>query len=340
VGNAIQKAYVIGLHRQIDSLSLYHNHHSSLPSSAFDNSTHSSHSSSQAPFHYSKMTMTAMNAFVLVLCLFAVKASAFQISGPSVVGSRAGRAASSSTVLFSADTTAEKTSDDKASLTFVCDTVIQSDSIPGDTTPEQVHKFLQQPAQRDCVISGGNQNKVEVVETFPDLLHAWKVNCRTVGATAVPESTDCVLQVSTGATAFPGLTLTSNVYIGSKLLGPSEDDAFPVYEFVLIKDEQSVEGFKPAVWLFEKLTGANGKNKEQPNSLSRVTAVRQNDGDIVFQTTSNLTIKLSFPKLLLRLFPSTKEQAEEQASAVIVKKVEADLKTAMRVLREQYLAQL
>lgn len=239
------------------------------------------------------MTPTAMNA-VLVLCLFTVKASsAFSISGPSMRSRAAGR-----TVLYSAGTTAEPiAADDKATLTFVCDSVFQSDPISTDTTPEQVFEFLRQPAQRNCVVSAGNQNEVTEVDTSSSLLDAWKLNCQTLGATGVPETTDCVLQVATGGIAFPGLTVSSNAFIGSKLLGPSDDGKgeFPVYEFVLIKDEQTVKGFRPAVWLFEKLTGANGKNKDQPMSLSRVTAVRQ-DSDIVFQTTSNLTIKLSFPK--------------------------------------------
>lgn len=279
--------------------------------------------------------LTVMNAIPL-LCLLSMElgASAFQIGGrlpstrtPSQWMERRGT------------TTISAANDKEASLSFICDTVYSSDPVPA-STPQQVFEFFQQTAQRDCLVTAGNQRDVEVTETSDALLEEWKKGCQQLGAIGEPDNSDAILKVSTGGINFPGITLTSNAYIGAKLLEPT-DTNFPVFEFVLVKDEQSVTGLKPAVWLFDKLVGANDENKNsnKPLSLSRVTAVPTEDGQIIFQSAANLTIKVKFPKLLLRLLPVSKEKAEEQGAAAVGKTLEKDLTNALQVMREAYLAQ-
>eukprot|EP00545_Synedropsis_sp_CCMP1620_P001483 CAMPEP_0119005374 /NCGR_PEP_ID=MMETSP1176-20130426/1673_1 /TAXON_ID=265551 /ORGANISM="Synedropsis recta cf, Strain CCMP1620" /LENGTH=303 /DNA_ID=CAMNT_0006957163 /DNA_START=192 /DNA_END=1103 /DNA_ORIENTATION=+ len=301
-------------------------------------------------------TITTRNV-VLVICLLGgsmENTSAFQIWGPSRRASQWTSTKRLTTAMFAAaDTTgtsstetaaASKEVKDEASLKFVCDSVYTSEPFP-TATPQKILEFFQQPAQRNCMVTAGNQREAEMIETTPNLLEDWRASCRACGATGEPDSSDVVLKVSTGGIKFPGLTLTSNAYVGGKLLEPPTSDSaddYPVYEFLLIKDEQSVTGFKPAVWLFNKLTGADnadGGKKEMPISLTHVTAVQQDGQNMIFQSSTKFTIKVSFPKLLLRLLPVSIEKAEEQGSAAISKALDKDLTNAMKVLREGFLAQ-
>jgi hypothetical protein len=173
---------------------------------------------------------------------------------------------------------------------------------------------------------------------------------------------------------FPGLALTSNAYIGSRLLQSLDDDhgsgesavttltGYPVYEFVLIRDEQTAKGFPPAVWLFNKLTGSASSSKKKakkdvlnesggkrrktsPRTLSHVSVVSSNNGgtddddELRFQFKVNFEINLSFPKVLLKILPMSKTKAEQEGSLAIQKTLNKDLTKVMVVLRDQYVEQ-
>jgi hypothetical protein len=228
----------------------------------------------------------------------------------------------------------------QATLTFNCDSAFTSEPVPG-ATPQEIFAFFEQPAQRNCMISAGNIREVHDVDDEGYLLELWKQRSLETGA-CEPDASDSVLRVITGGMNFPGLSLTSEAYIGAKLLEPQSNSVYPVYEFTLIKDAQQVTGFKPAVWIFNQLTGANGdatKDKNKAQTLSKVTAGTTEDGQTVFQVLVKFAITVSFPKVLLRILPVSKEKAEEQGSDAIGKTLEKDLQNAIKTLRQQYLDQ-
>lgn len=229
----------------------------------------------------------------------------------------------------------------QATLTFNFDSAFMSEPVPS-ASPQEILAFFQQPAQRNCIVSAGNIRDVHEVDDKRKLLELWKERSLEVGAFE-PDASDSVLRVITGGMNFPGLSLTSEAYVGAKLLEPRSNSVYPVYELTLIKDAQQVTGFKPAVWIFNQLTGANNddatKDKNNAQTLSKVTADTTEDGQTVFQVLVKFTITVSFPKVLLRILPVSKDKAEDQASDAIGKALEKDLKNAMKILRQQYLEQ-
>jgi hypothetical protein len=245
---------------------------------------------------------------------------------------------------------AETKSKEASCLIFNYNSVVTSEAAPY-APPSKIWDFFHQSEQRNCMISAGNIREVEEVvhpiEDRDQLLSLWKSRSRELGSTEIPTSSDCILRVTTGGIQFPGLSLTSDAFIGAKLtqssLSSSEDD-YPVYEFTLIRDSQRVKGFPPAVWIYEKLTGTD--NDKTPNlrdpttarSLSKVTVSPTQDAkSITFQVQTEIRIVVAFPSFLLKILPVSKEKAEEQGSASIGKSIEKDLQSAMETLRQQYL---
>lgn len=244
------------------------------------------------------------------------------------------------TMRFSSPSADVESNEKGASMNLGFNAVYSSDPVPA-ASPQAIFEFFQDPAQRNCMVSAGNERQIEEVQDSGTLLDLWKSRSRELGATE-PDESDVVLRAVTGAMRFPGLTLTSEAYVGAKLLEHSADE-YPVYEFSLLFDKQRVEGFKIAVWIFNKLTGADdeaSENKAVTRSLSKATAITTENGEIVFQVTITFTIQVFFPKILLRILPVSKEKAEQQGSAAIRKVLEKDLNKAMRVLRQQYLEHL
>lgn len=195
---------------------------------------------------------------------------------------------------------------------------------------------------RNCMVSAGNTRPVEETETTVGILKEWLDRGRSLGAVD-PEMTDPVLKVGTSAMEFPGLSVTSSALIGCKLLEPIESiEAYPKYEFTLIKDQRTVEGFSPTVWIFNKLTGhtdddGTSGSSAAPISLSCVTAEQTDDGQTIFKFPVKFTINVNFPSLLLKLLPISKEKTEEEGSKAIAKTLEKDLSKVMIQLRKQYL---
>ena len=276
--------------------------------------------------------MTSGGAFLLVLFLGVEACACFA----PVRTWHSNRHASMTKICSSTSTNVEAIDQD-ASLVFRLDSVFSSDPVPA-ATPQEILEFFQDPAQRNCMVSAGNTRKVEELENSYELFDLWKRRSPELGASEPGES-DSILRVEAGGMHFPGLTMTSEAYIGANLLEPSGDE-YPVYEFSLIVDKQRVEGFKIAVWIFNKLTGADddtSKNKTVSRSRTEVTATTTEDGETIFQFHVSLTIQVFFPKLLLRILPVSKEKAEEQGSAAIGKALEKDLNNAIKILRQQFL---
>ena len=134
-----------------------------------------------------------------------------------------------------------------------------------------------------------------------------------------------------------------------------------LFEFVLLSDEQKVSGLMPTVWIFNKLTGKNDNNnrdkdsiqqQSSPMSLSKISyrKVLLDDDDkelnskkpntsaaVVVTCTSNLIIKVKFPKLLLNLLPTNQEKAELTGGNAITKALQKDVQTSMEAFEQLYL---
>mmetsp|Transcript_23720 Transcript_23720/g.26168 ORF Transcript_23720/g.26168 Transcript_23720/m.26168 type:complete len:287 (+) Transcript_23720:58-918(+) len=233
---------------------------------------------------------------------------------------------------------ATTTTDDRtATLTFDCTATFTSDSITTKAgAPEEVSDFFEK--NRNCMVSAGNQREViELEQITEDLLLEWKEKCNDLGAVKPDSTSDKILRVKTGGVDFPGFSLKSNALIGSKLLLSDESSGgYPTYEFTLIRDERVVNGLGPVVWIFKKLTGDDDEKKKKDrtlaSSLSRVTMTGSSSDTVVFRSDVDFKIQVTFPKLLLRILPVSKEKAEAQGSEAIMKTLDKDITAVMKAL--------
>ena len=192
----------------------------------------------QAPLSSSQVaaTMTITGALVLVLFL-GLNVSAFYAPGNRAWQTNRHVTSTTSFSSPSADVEAHGTD---APLVFSLNSVFSSDPVPA-ASPRDILEFFQDPAQRNCMVSAGNEREVEEVQESAIYFDVWKRISRELGA-AEPDKSDSILRVVTGGMHFPGLTLTSEAYIGAKLLEHSDDDDYPVYEFSLLMRQAASRG--------------------------------------------------------------------------------------------------
>jgi hypothetical protein len=233
----------------------------------------------------------------------------------------------------------EKTKkDSSACLNLVGFASFESDPAPL-ATPEKVLEFFQLDLNRNCLVNGGNNKACIATSPSPELLQLWREKAALNGG-AEPNENDVLLQVNTGGMNMPGITIASVAVIGCKLL--SDSNSFPVFEFVLVDDEQQVEGAKPIVWIFNQLTGASKKGGEAkkgdgPLSITRVSAKLSSDHEgIVFFSEGYIKISVKFPSVLLKILPVSKEKAEEQGSTAIQKVIEKDGQAGLFAFRDSF----
>jgi hypothetical protein len=186
---------------------------------------------------------------------------------------------------------------------------------------------------------------------------------------------DVVYQVKTGGINFAGLRVQSNALIGVKIVHGVKDKScesneevggttsgrhLPEYQLVYIKDEQTVEGPKVLVWIFHKLTGKNSSgsrsssisssNNDDENvevssnpkqqSVSSFSTfyvdISQDAKEAIFTIESMLDIAIKFPTFLLKILPVSKEKAEEQGSASVMKTLVRDTGASLQRTVEHY----
>lgn len=203
----------------------------------------------------------------------------------------------------------------------------------------------------------------------------WTAQTRLVGGNDPdPENGgDGVYQVTTGGINFAGLKVQSKALIGVKkqvVLSSSHD--FPEYQLVYIKDEQFVEGPRILVWIFQKLTGKSGsstaatKNAGSESQKGRVdengarmpptqppqqqqqqqqavssfsrfyVQITKNQTEAIFTIESMLDIAVRFPTFLLKILPVSKEKAEEQGSASVMKTLDKDTGASLQRVVDYY----
>ena len=206
------------------------------------------------------------------------------------------------------------------------------------------------------------------------IMNLWCKQCQIVGGEPpdMIDNNDVVFLVNTGGINFSGLKIKSNSYIGVKYLKQEDgerysdvvdhgDDAVvvvddndnnsnlskPQYQLVFIKDSQYAEGPRLLVWIYNQLTGRNNNNnsdndqqseKEQSvHAFSKFTFEITPDGkSLVFVVESKLEVIVKFPALLLKVLPVSKEKAEQQGSASVLKAMSTDIEAVLPKIRDSY----
>lgn len=231
---------------------------------------------------------------------------------------------------------------DEASLVLRADYVGESKPAPV-TSQEAMIDFFRDPKHCACLISAGNTRESHTVPTTDELLQKWKSRAASLGGEQ-PEMSDYIISVRTGGIRFPGVTVVSTSLIGSKLLLPTDSTGFPGYEFTLIQDQREATGLRPIVWVYNQLTGAGNKERENdaaPTSLSRVAPCPTPDGEsVTFKIDSFLEIRVKFPAVLLKIMPVSKEKAEAQGAEAVINVLKKDIDVSIDKFRDIYVETL
>lgn len=229
---------------------------------------------------------------------------------------------------------------EEASLVIRADYVGKSEPAPASST-EAMQEFFQDSSSRDCLISAGNTRETHPVPTTNKLLERWKVRAFALGAEE-PSASDEIISVNTGGIKFPGITIQTTSLMGTKLLLPTKKTKCPSYEFILIQDEREVVGLRPIVWVYNQLVGGKDKEKETaPMCMSRITACPSSDNkNVTFQIDTFLEIRISFPAILLKILPVSKEKVEARGVKAIQRMLKKDIDVSLTKIRELYIAAL
>lgn len=224
--------------------------------------------------------------------------------------------------------------EEETTLTLQGKISVSSSRLPKDSA-EDVSRFFRAPEHRNLLVTGGGERPCTEVDFTSELLSDWRSRCLELGSNQ-PDENDSVLSVITRGIEFPGLKVATSSLIGVKYV-ESETES-PRYEFVLLSNEQTVSGLAPAVWIFNKLTGAgeNGSgNNSKFKSLTIVT-YEEDNGKIVFMTDGFLSIDITFPSFLLKILPGDKKKIEERGSKSIVKTLDRDVVQSMKAFEKAY----
>jgi hypothetical protein len=234
-------------------------------------------------------------------------------------------------------------------LVFTGDFVHLSEPIPKSRRSE-LAAFMRRDEARNLLLSVGGKRPATKRELSKDLLDLWVESCSDddgYGESSLPDPDVDEVISSESVVNFPGLKLTSVIYSGTKLRAGtgSSDETLPSHEFVMVAEQQRVEGPPPMVWLYRKLTGIDKGSERAPKlskgrARSRVSIVETDDGTaLALAFATELQIRVDFPRFLVKALPATKEKMEEQGSAAVLKTVSQDIKDAVAATRDAFLSQ-
>jgi len=97
------------------------------------------------------------------------------------------------------------------------------------------------------------------------------------------------------------------------------------------------------VYMFNKLTGMNKKGDSlKPSGVAAsIVSLQETAGDddenLVINFDANIKITVEFPAFLLKILPVSKEKAEEQGSASILKSVKPSLDQSLTGVYDAFL---
>jgi len=248
---------------------------------------------------------------------------------------------------------ASATSSDKknrAALRFVTETTVESDPVPllpsiysdnDELDKTSLHQFFRQKETIQVILGGAAGNLVESVDNniLLENMDKWSEQCKFFSSLypSIAEG-DGMYYVNTDGMSFPGLTISSVALIGATV-SPVDNE----FQFVLINTEQKAKGSKLLVWTFNKLTGNDktpddDSGEEMVHSLTQVTFQPTAEQDTaIFKFQTSFEISVQFSSLLLKILPVSKEKAEEQGSASILKALKKDFDVVVPKIAQVYL---
>mmetsp|Transcript_13535 Transcript_13535/g.20539 ORF Transcript_13535/g.20539 Transcript_13535/m.20539 type:complete len:347 (-) Transcript_13535:302-1342(-) len=237
------------------------------------------------------------------------------------------------------------------SLHFRGEKTYKSEPVPLiHANPHDFSSFFSDNEVRSLILNGDREDSIEILpqsEVSDKIFDLWIKQSQIVGGLHPSLNDDVVFRVNTGTINFSGLKIKSNSLIGVKYLEESDesnDTIKPEYQLVFIKDSPIVKGPRVLVWIYNQLTGSNkptkdGTEKEQTvRAFSRFSYEATPDGkSFVFSVQSKLEVIVEFPSLLLKIMPVSKEKAEEQGSASVLKAMGKDIEAVLPKVRKYYL---
>ena len=233
----------------------------------------------------------------------------------------------------------DDTNDNKSMMTlnFVGETIITSKVAAIDDNKS----FFFLPSSPLLILRGSKNNKVVEIEMIDDeLITQYKESCERTGALP-PSADDRFFDVTTSGVKFPGMEVLSLVTIGCKVAIDNND--FPKYELVLVRDATFARGNRLFVWFFNKVTGKDkDKDKDETSSqttfsLNRISVVPKQSG-VVFEANASLNLIIKFPSLLMKaILGASKDKFEKTGGESLVKALEDDLPTALELFRQEYI---
>ena len=218
----------------------------------------------------------------------------------------------------------------KETLTFNADLELISDAVPSEHK-EEFARFFGQKDCRDLFLSAGGTRPVkELSMDEADLINLWKESCEHWGSSMLPEDDDIIVAVETSI-RFPGLTLVTHTCSGVK--AHTKEDGSVNYDMVLIGERNEPRGLAAMVWIFNQLTGNESKPKDRyltptAKALVKISIVEKDDSYAV-KYHMDFQIDIEFPKVLLRILPTSKEKMEEQGSSSVRKTLTKDVIQAL-----------
>lgn len=241
------------------------------------------------------------------------------------------------TQIFSNNNAKDDDNKSMMTLNFVGETIITSKVAAIDDN-KSLLEFFSLPSSPLLILCGSKNNKVVEIEMIDDeLLTQYKESCERTGALP-PTEDDRFFDVTTTGVKFPGMEVLSLVTIGCKVAIDNND--FPKYELVLVRDTTFARGNRLFVWFFNKVTG---KDKDETTSqttfsLNRISVIIPKQSGIAFEANASLNLLIKFPSLLMKAIPgASKEKFEKTGGESLVKALEDDLPTALEQFRQEYI---
>lgn len=198
---------------------------------------------------------------------------------------------------------------------------------------DDIHRYF----ESDCFLESLFGDQIKLTS---ELRQQWKDVCEHDyhDDECLPDENEATILIKESVVQFPGLQLHNTVTNGiSKRI--KEQDDFPVYLGVLLSEKIHVSGSAPAVWCFNKLTGATkvegdsegdseGGSSSKTKATSRISVVEK-DGGYALHLDCKVSVFLDFPKFLCRILPTTRERMEKIGSASLQKAVVNDIMQAV-----------
>lgn len=237
-------------------------------------------------------------------------------------------------------------------LVFRVDYERKSDALPKGTTSQELSNFLANESNREIFLSAGNSRPFQYLEMTPQFKQYWRDACNHFSSTCLPDDDDKLIAVD-AEVKFPGMKLVITSLQGVKELPPLKKNTdrggrggggTKAYEVLLVGEKLQPRGAPPVVWLYNKMTGNDkrAKNEFYPPQQTRIrsviTGTELDDGELALSFRLNLRITVEFPRLLLKLIPTSKEKAEEQGSKSVLQAVSKDVDRAMQAAFDAFIS--